>query len=143
MTASRDCVTCGGIIRVWGCPDCGGKASTVKYVESDEDGNRLRVRVCSNCRTKWATEETPINIGAFYIRAQSKRDRKRAIRWWRCEACGGRYIIGRYYPHTKVAHHVKALTKRRMEAGSLVRTRERQRIWAAQKRTATRASSDA
>lgn len=105
---------------LWGCPKCGNDDSRVVEVDRDSDHIRVRLRECTRCATRWATEERRLyEVEAFFARAEKRRQRayiKHRYQTRRCLVCYERYMSGRYLEHTQdsKAHAAKvALAGRR------------------------------
>lgn len=102
--------------RPWGCARCRAKPSDVVDTSDDEEGYRLRVRRCKRCGTRWATEETPISLEAFYLRSATRRRRdleRQHRRKMTCRVCDGTYHYGSYAEHRHTRRHTEALGRRR------------------------------
>lgn len=109
----------------WGCWDCGSTESRVADSDIDDDGLRVRLRVCLGCGAYWDTEERRISRHAFFGRASKRRkseQRRRAGAQRTCRLCRGVYRGGTYQRHKSEPIHADEV-QRRQE-----RRRERQKL---------------
>lgn len=99
-------------MRKWGCLN-GHLESRVTETGQDSDGNRVRLRRCLSCGEKWATEERPIDVSAFYPRVgQHFRERAYARRSSQpCHRCGETYRRGFYRQHVRFSKEHEAALK--------------------------------
>jgi len=121
--------------RPWGCPACGERDCRVRETGRDEDGYKVRLRVCT-CGERWATEELPIAVSAFYPRA--RRDHERRYRESRgvrpCYICAETYQPGYFRQHVRFSKaHEAALIP---VHGSRRNRRRISREWARRNREA-------
>ena len=56
------------------CPECGDPIAAVSNSNEDQEGNRIRLRLCQNCRTYFTTVEVAVPGFSFH-RAKASRDR--------------------------------------------------------------------
>jgi hypothetical protein len=113
----------------WGCPHCSSKKTKTRYVEYDEDATPMRLFICGDCGTRWASEEHPISVEAFFSRAVARR-RRRFYQYRTqtklCFKCNHRYRRGYYGSHCRKPQHIAALKR----SENLERDRESSRLWA-------------
>jgi hypothetical protein len=114
-------------MRKWGCPKCGHQDARVTETGRDPDGNKVRLRRCTNCQTRWATEERPIDVSAYYPRVgQHFRDSAyRSAARRPCRYCGEMYPPGFFSQHVRFSkiHHaaLKPVDRNRAHARKYAR----------------------
>lgn len=131
-------------LRPWRCK-CGATKSTVTVVEADEEERPIRIRTCSKCGAEFATEERYISLEAFFLRAESRRVRRRKLhRRTRvmCRRCKGRYDGGGYRAHTQTPEHRKVIERDRIERGRAALDRAAHAMYERRRRARLRAERE-
>jgi transcriptional regulator NrdR family protein len=124
-------------VKPWGCPRCGDPNGRVRETGQDDDGYKVRLRVCA-CGTKWATEEVPFDAAGYWTRT-SRRHKELARRRIKaagitkpCHLCGVAYQVNSYRRHVAQSRtHERALAP---AYGSRRNRRRIQREWAQRNR---------
>lgn len=128
----------------WGCWKCGNEDSRVRDTDKDDDGVRVRRRMCTRCGEMWETEERRIAAGSFFSRASTRRYaayRKHRFQSRRCLVCDEHYLNGKYAAHANTSQrHLAAVAK--IEKRKQDRERTYQREWTRARRALEKANRE-
>ncbi len=107
-----------------GCWTCGNLEGRVTSTATDDDGNRIRRRKCTQCGAIWLTEERRLARSVrWFQRADSQVEAQRQRRSRRrrvCRYCKGRYTAA-YRTHLGSRTHLAWKARRAAERREYVR----------------------